>query len=247
MPAFVTSPRRSPRVPVHLKAAMAWGSATWSVTTLDLSATGCALVSERPLAKGTVVALMLRRDGPGPALSVEGEVVWVRGSRLAVRFQRPLSAARPDQWFADLLSAEPGLSGCGNRLPARLPLDATLTVRPAALAGPVHDIDEARLLRAITNGGAIGLAALHSRLPPDRFARALYALIGKGAVTTSAIERLAPVPTTGPGGSLEALAKELFRREGWSPGGPVRPAPSSRGAMRSERLAADLAAGTRDE
>jgi hypothetical protein len=186
---------------------------------------------------------MLRREGPGPALSVEGEVVWVHGTRLAVRFQRPLSAARPEQWFAELLAAEPGLSGSGSRLPARLPLDATLTVRPEALAGPVHDIDEARLLRAITNGGAIGLAALRSRLPPDRFARALYALIGKGAVTTSAIERIAPAPAP----SLDLMAEALFRQEGWSPGGSVRPSASSRTTLRSERLAAELADGARQD
>jgi hypothetical protein len=206
---------------------------------LDVSATGCALQADRQVPPGTRLSIAVRREAPVAPLSVEAEVVWCRGPRLAVAFTRVHGGVDLRRWIDALGRADSAVRGAADRIPAQVPTDARLTVRRDVALGAALAADEAALVQAAWNGCAVGLAALHARLPPDRFARALYALLGKGIVTCPAAEASLDLGER----ALADLARQFLPRD------PPAAAPardsSGRGALRSDRLAADLALGVK--
>jgi hypothetical protein len=231
MPSCVKNPRRAPRVRVKIPVDLAWGSASWPATMVDVSQTGCAVLTDRPLPAGAHVAIRVRRDAPVAPLVVEADVVWCRGMRFAATFSRVLGNGDVAAWMAQLQQAHASVRGAADRLPPEIPTDARLTVRKDLPTGGAVGADEARIVQAAWGGCAVGIAALHARLPPDRFARALYALLGKGIVSCPALEARGALAVP----SLDDRAKALLR-----PGSsPV--AGSRRGGLRDDLAAAELA------
>jgi hypothetical protein len=243
MPSFVQNPRRAPRVRVRLPVELAWGSAAWRGTMVDVSATGCAVHVERQVPAGTRLSIAVLKGATVAPLAVEAQVVWCRGMRLAATFTRAYGGVDLNRWMEALQQADSGLRGAADRLPPQIPTDARLTVRrDAPMAGPLGP-DETRILQAAWGGCPVGIAVLHARLPPERFARALYALLGKGIVTSPALES----GLVRGDGSLDDLARALLGRE--PPGAAPSPGsgrePSERGSLRQDRIAADLAFGSK--
>lgn len=55
--------------------------------TKDISLSGCKMISERPITRGTLLSLTIALpDGQGPLKLVSAHVVWVSGCHFSVRF-----------------------------------------------------------------------------------------------------------------------------------------------------------------
>lgn len=55
--------------------------------TKDLSLSGCKMISERPVTRGTLLSLAITLpDGEGPLKLTSAHVVWVSGCQFSVRF-----------------------------------------------------------------------------------------------------------------------------------------------------------------
>ncbi len=107
MATLPPDPRRAPRVPTSLRVELVCAGTSWLATTLDLSAGGCALRSERGAEPGTALVMLVRPPGQPGVLGVEGRVVWCRPPYLAIRFGRTLSGERPVDLAARLLGGGP--------------------------------------------------------------------------------------------------------------------------------------------
>jgi hypothetical protein len=231
MSGGVKNPRRAPRVRVRIPVDLAWGSASWQGTMVDVSQSGCAVLTDRSIPTGTRVAIRVRREAPVAPLVAEAEVVWSRGMRLAATFARVHGGGDLAAWMDQLQHADAGVRGAADRLPPEIPTDARLTVRKDLPTVGAVGADEARIVQAAWGGCAVGIAALHARLPPDRFARALYALLGKGIVSCPALEQRQAQPAS----TLDDRARAVLR-PGNPPGGVSR-----RGGLRDDLAAAELA------
>lgn len=63
--------------------------------TKDLSLSGCKMISERPVTRGTLLALAIALpDGLGPLRLTSAHVVWVSGCHFSVRFMQLSQADR---------------------------------------------------------------------------------------------------------------------------------------------------------
>ena len=184
MAGFIENPRRAPRVAVHLPVEIGYGSALWPGLTDDIGPAGCLLLAGRPLAERTPLSLVLPRTESLERLTVGGSVVWNRGRSSGVRFVPGEATADVDAWFHRLVGQKPALHAAVIRSRSRLALDARLSLAPGPpRPGPPPSLDEARVLAQVRDGITVGLVALHARLPPDRFARALFALLERGVLT----------------------------------------------------------------
>lgn len=63
--------------------------------TKDISLSGCKMISERPVTRGTLLSLTIALpDGEGPLKLTSAHVVWVSGCHFAVRFMQLSQADR---------------------------------------------------------------------------------------------------------------------------------------------------------
>lgn len=63
--------------------------------TLDISVSGCKIISEHPVIRGTLLGLTINLpDGEAPLRLTETHVVWVSGCQFSVRFMQVSTAQR---------------------------------------------------------------------------------------------------------------------------------------------------------
>ncbi len=182
VPVCIEDPRRTPRVPVQLRADVSVGSASWEGVTLDLSPGGCHLVGDQCLPVGTEVTLSLR-SGKLPKLHAKGTVKWSIRSRCGVAFRNDDDAMSAAAWFRRFTQSQPLLAFTADRQrPRRVPMDAILTRRRELPGSVPLSSSERRILALVAERTPLRAVALTSRLDPQAFAQSLFALIEKGLV-----------------------------------------------------------------
>lgn len=99
--------RRTPRVGVCCRAVVHDRYGLWTGVTVDVSASGCRIVSPRLLRAGSRVIVTLSSDLFADELEMVGEAVWATSEHVAVSFSRPTRAAAltPGEWFEKVLEA----------------------------------------------------------------------------------------------------------------------------------------------
>ncbi len=246
MAGFVENPRRSPRVPVQLQVDIGYGSAAWRGTTDDLSPSGCLVMAARPLPERASISLIVRSDNVVDRLSVAATVAWVRGLHAGMAFSGVRAGTDPRQWFRQLLQAFPPLQEAMSRTPMRIPLDARLSIRTGTLASATLSPDEVRLMGFVREGSPVGIVALHARLPPDRFVRALFALFERRVLTSPGLVHADPTELGSDAGSGAGLVRAVAGapHPTWATMPPD--ARAERAALHDGRLAAEIALATRD-
>jgi hypothetical protein len=191
-PRFLENPRKSPRVPVELTVELTYGTATWNGLALDFGPGGCLVYAGKPLAIGERLHAAFRNRDLAGRLTVDARVAWTRAGRSGIAFVP--GSGHPQTWFEQLLRKRPSLANAG--APPRIALDARVSRLMPPLTSQPLPREEASVLSAIGMTTPVRLVALHSRVPPQRFARALYALLEKGLVAIA--PGVSPVPEASP-------------------------------------------------
>jgi len=181
---YLENPRKAPRARLRCRVRASSGSARFEAVTEDLGPIGCQLVAPCQLAPGSPVALVVHADGLTTPLEVVGVVAWSSARepwRFGVAFEdeeHPAAAA----FFAALAAAHPGLSDW-QRVPARIPLDATVWLAPPPRRVVDFGPDEVAVLRAVGSGATVFelLARLRDRGTAGQ--RAFFSLLAGRHVT----------------------------------------------------------------
>jgi len=186
---FIMNPRRSLRLPLRCAARLSVDGVSCDGHTEDLGARGCRLVAPTRLPPGSHVGLHLACEGAAGTLLVDARVVWSTSEppwRHGVTFAAP-DVPRAEAWF-DELAASHGELLHQVRVPDRLQLGARLFVTPAPEVSPALGDEEAVVLRFAC--GQPTVAQLQRVLGPDwsRAQRALFHLLGRGAITLDEAE-----------------------------------------------------------
>lgn len=189
MDAFIANPRRALRLPLRCAAWIEAEGESCEGHTEDVGAWGCRLVAPARLAQASQPWLRLVCEGAPGVLTVLASVVWAEGGppwRHGLVFDE---AARPraEAWFDEVALRHVELVH-QERVPDRLRLGARLFVTPAPAAAPRLGDEEAVVLRLACSQPTLG--QLQRVLGPDwsRAQRALFALLGRGAVTLDEAE-----------------------------------------------------------
>ena len=159
----------------------------------DVSATGCRLVTPAPLGDRSHLRLRIAADCSPAPLALGATVIWTGDEppfRQGVHFD-PADHARAGAWFDDLAASHAELLH-QVRVPDRLQLGARLYVTEAPRQAPRLGDEEAVVLRFAC--GQPTVAQLQRVLGPDwsRAQRALFQLLGRGAVTLDQAEAADP-------------------------------------------------------
>jgi hypothetical protein len=186
MAQFIVNPRRAPRAPARCRVTVVCAAGTFEAATEDIGPRGCQLVSPARFAKGDGLELTISSAQVPSALRMPGVVAWASEQppwRAGVAFDDAL-LAMSGRWFERLVAATPGL-GTFQRVPERIPLDASIYLGPPPRFLLDFTVDEAMLLRAIASG--VRLDELQARLRADWPAaqRALFSLMARHLVTLS--------------------------------------------------------------
>lgn len=157
--------------------------------TEDFGARGCRLVVPTRLADASHVRLHLAAEGASGPLALGAKVVWSESDppwRHGVLFDEA-DIPRAEAWFDELAASHSELLLL-ERVPDQLRLSARLYVTPAPASPPRLGDEEAVVMRLAC--GQPTVAQLQRVLGPDwsRAQRALFALIGRGAVTLDVLE-----------------------------------------------------------
>jgi hypothetical protein len=186
MAQFIEDPRRAPRAPARCRVTVVCVEGTLEATTEDLGPRGCQLVSPGRLGKGEGLELTISSEQLPTPLRMPGVVAWASGQppwRAGVAFDDAL-VAMSTRWFERLVAASPGL-GTFQRVPERIPLDASVYLGPPPRFLLDFTVEEAALLRAIGTG--VRLDELQGRLRAEWPAaqQALFSLMARHLVTLS--------------------------------------------------------------
>jgi len=192
---FISNPRRALRLPLRCAARVESYGADCEGHTEDLGARGCRLAVAAPLTDGGHVRLHLLGEGSSAPLQVGAVVKWTEPGppwRHGLDFDAE-DRPRAEAWFDELASCHSELLHLV-RVPDQLRLDARLYVTHAPAVPLLLGDEETVVLRFAC--GQPTLAQLQRVLGPDwsRAQRALFALIGRGAVTLDEAEAGDPAP-----------------------------------------------------
>jgi hypothetical protein len=186
--AFIQNPRQFPRILAKYRVVVSHAGAGWSAETFDISATGCQIISPRPLQKGEVAKLVIEAPQLSQPLSVFGSVAWTTNAgrfRAGVTFADRQPDGDPAAWFKRLLANQPGIEGTMRRLPERLPHDTKLFLRPPPQFIFDFGPDEVALLKLLGDGTTIGKVLRDGPFSPAQAARVIYALLEQRVITLS--------------------------------------------------------------
>ncbi len=185
---FVQNPRKFPRVRARYRVVVSHGGAGWSAETFDLSATGCQIVTSRPMKVGEVARLVIEAPQLPEPLSVFGSVAWATGQgriRAGIVFAERQPDGDPAAWFRKLLAGNPGIEGAMRKVPERLPVESKLFLQPPPRFIFDFGPDEVKLLGAIGDGTTI--ENLMGKVPfsATQVARMVFALLEQRVITLS--------------------------------------------------------------
>lgn len=186
--AFIQNPRQFPRIQAKYRVVVSHAGAGWSAETFDLSATGCQLVSPRPMRKGEVAKLVIEAPQLSLPLSVFGSVAWTVESgriRVGVAFADRQPDGDPSAWFKRLVANQPGIEGTMRRVPEKLPVDTKLFLRPPPQFIFDFGPDEVTLLKLLGDGTTIGNLLRKGPFSPAQAARLVFALLEQRVITLS--------------------------------------------------------------
>jgi len=186
--AFVQNPRKFPRIQAKYRVVVSHGGAGWSAETFDVSATGCQIVTPRPLQVGSVAKLVIEVPNLSPPLSVFGSVAWVADQgriRVGIVFAERQPDGDPSAWFRKLLASQPGIEGSMRKLPERLPVETKLFLRPPPQFIFDFGPDEVTILRALGDGTTIANLIRMGPLSAAQVARMVFALLERRVITLS--------------------------------------------------------------
>ena len=185
---FIENPRQSPRIRARYRVVVSHAGAGWSAETLDLSATGCQIVTPRPMQKGEVAKLVIEAPQLSQPLSVFGSVAWtidIGRFRAGVVFAERQPDGDPAVWFRRLLANQPGADWAMRRVPERLPLDTKVFLLPPPRFIFDFGPDEVALLKLLGDGTTIGKVLADGPFSPAHAARVIFALLEQRVITLS--------------------------------------------------------------
>ena len=190
---FIANPRKALRLELRCAAQIEAEGLRCLGATEDLGARGCRLLAPAHLAKGLWIKLQLTCPDAGGALALGAVVVWEEPGppwRHGVSFAAA-DRGRAEAWFDELAAHHSDLLHL-IRVPDRLALKAHLYVTEAPATAPPLGEEEQVVLRLACEGPT--LAQLQRSLAPEwsRAQRALFALLGRGALTLDAAEAADP-------------------------------------------------------
>jgi hypothetical protein len=186
--SFIQNPRQFPRIQARYRVAVSHAGVGWSAETFDLSATGCQIVTPRPMQKGEVARLIIEAPQLTQPLSVFGSVAWVSEGgriRVGVAFADRQPDGDPAAWFKRLVANQPGIEGTMRRVPERLPSDTKLFLRPPPRFIFDFGPDEVALLKMLGDGTTIGNVLASGPFSGGQAARVIFALLEQRVITLS--------------------------------------------------------------
>jgi hypothetical protein len=186
--AFIQNPRQFPRIQAKYRVVVSHSGAGWSAETFDISATGCQIITPRPMQKGEVAKLVIEAPPLSEPLSVFGSVAWTTDSgrfRAGVAFADRQPDGDPAAWFRRLIANQPGIEGTMRRFPERLPLDTKLFLRPPPQFIFDFGPEEVALLKLLGDGTTIGKVLSEGPFSAAQAARFIFALLEQRVITLS--------------------------------------------------------------
>ncbi len=186
--AFVQNPRKFPRIRAKLRVVVSHGGAGWSAETFDVSATGCQIVTPRPMQVGEVARLVIEAPQVPQPLSVFGSVAWVADQgriRVGIVFAERQPDGDPAAWFKKLLANQPGIEGSMRRVPERLPMETKLFLRPPPQFIFDFGPDEVAILKALGDGTTVANLIQKGNFTAPQVARMVFALLEQRVITLS--------------------------------------------------------------
>jgi len=186
--AFVQNPRKFPRIRAKYRVVVSHGGAGWSAETFDLSATGCQIVTPRPMQVGEVARLVIEAPQVPDPLSVFGSVAWVADQgriRAGIVFAERQPDGDPAAWFKRLLASQPGIEEAMRKVPERLPVETKLFLRPPPQFIFDFGPDEVGLLKALGDGTTIANLIRKESFTASQVARMVFALLEQRVITLS--------------------------------------------------------------
>jgi hypothetical protein len=227
--AFVQNPRKFPRVRAKYRVVVSHAGAGWSAETFDVSATGCQIVTPRPMKVGEVARLVIEAEPAGQPLSVFGSVAWVADQgriRAGIVFADRQPDGDPAAWFRKLVANQPGVEGSLRKVPERLPMETKLFLRPPPQFIFDFGPDEVALLKALGDGTTITNIIRSGPFTAAQAARTIFALLEQRVITLSLGEAAPAWKWKAALADFEAQGGE--RQPGPSPARPPPPPPAAR-------------------
>ncbi len=233
--AFVQNPRKFPRVRAKYRVVVSHAGAGWSAETFDVSATGCQIVTPRPMKVGEVARLVIEAEPAGQPLSVFGSVAWVADQgriRAGIVFADRQPDGDPAAWFRKLVAGQPGIEGTMRKVPERLPMETKLFLRPPPQFIFDFGPDEVALLRALGDGTTIANIIQNGPFTAAQAARTIFALLEQRVITLSLGE-------AAPAWKWKAALADFEAQRGERQPGPPTPRPPPSAAARPDRAPAE--------
>jgi hypothetical protein len=176
--------RRFARLPSRCRVWVRDRYGVWDAHTEDISPRGCRIVTERPLAVGTLVRLTLLDERLEAPLIVTGQVVWAAGERperAGISFAgSPHGVPGAAPWVQSLEAAATGRTAASPHVPvAQEPLDVVVAppepqdASPEALAQRMADRAQALAGTGQVGAAEVLLRRAHTLAPKDARIRAL--------------------------------------------------------------------------
>jgi hypothetical protein len=186
--AFIQNPRHFPRIRAKYRVVVSHAGAGWAAETYDLSATGCQIITPRPMQKGESARLVIEAPSLSQPLSVFGSVAWTNDSgriRVGVAFAERQPDGDPAAWFKRLVASQPGIEGTMRRGPERLPVDTKLFLRPPPRFIFDFGPEEVTLLKLLGDGTTVANLLRAGTLSATQVARLVFALLEQQVITLS--------------------------------------------------------------
>lgn len=183
---FVQNPRKFSRLVIRLPVRIWRAGESWDAETADLSATGCQVVTPRPVGVGDPVRLVITLVAGAPPVTVVGSVAWASDAgriRLGIVFADRQPEGDPAAWFRRLVAGQPGVEASMRRVPDRLPAETRLYLRTPPRFILDFGPDEIVLLRAIGDGTTIGSLLRGGVFTTSQAARVIFTLLEKRIIT----------------------------------------------------------------
>ncbi len=239
---FLANPRSAPRARVRCAVSATVAGVAFQGQTEDIGPHGCQLVAPRPVARGSVIQLVLRAEGAPGVLEVTGTVAWASPQapwRLGIAFAE---GGRPaaTRFFDALVAAQPGLAGW-RQVPDRISLDAMVWLAPPPKLVVDFNADEVAVLTAVGTGATVFELKSRLRARWGAAERAFFSLLASRYLTLS---RGGAVPFANWAGLLRDLQAEVAAAALTEP--PAAPPPPPRRAGQpppAPPVAADGAGG----
>jgi hypothetical protein len=169
--------RRAPRVPLRVWATLAHRRQEWRVETEDVGPGGCLVRSDRQLAPGLALKVVLHVGQADETFATEGRVAWFRPPHAGIAFD-----VRAPEWFSELLASDPRLGRVMGRAPADLDAATTLFLAPPPRIVELSG-DEALLVAHAEQGIAVRELLSRAGMGEERGARVLFGLLDKRVFT----------------------------------------------------------------